>query len=33
MKFCKIKLELVKEFLWESGNTVDSVVLLSKGEI
>lgn len=30
MNSCKIKLELVKEFLWESGNTVETVALLQK---
>ena len=30
MNSCKIKLELVKEFLWERGNTIESIVLLSK---
>lgn len=29
MNSCKIKLELVKEFLWERGNTVETVCLLS----
>ncbi len=29
INFCGIKLELVKEFLWERGNTVETVVLLS----
>ena len=30
MNSCKVKLELVKEFLWKSDNTVESIVLIQR---